>query len=141
MSKEKSKKKGGGIIVFIILLIIIAAVLAFLFSNGMLGFGGNSDGGVIPAIGTASEDSETEAVTEEAPAETNYIDVTVSEDKYLYLNDAITIDELIEKINGFEEKCEVHITVSETATLDAVDDLTAAFDSNGIEYMIIESAE
>ncbi|MCH5193895.1 MAG: hypothetical protein J1F11_08045 [Oscillospiraceae bacterium] len=139
MSKEKSKKKGGGVIIFVILLLIILAVLAFLFGNGMLGFGGNSDGGIMPAIGTVSPEAET--VSDDTPAETNYIDVTVSEDKYLYNNDTVTIDELIEKIGSFEKECEVHITVSDTATLNAVDDLKAAFDNSGIAYMIIESAE
>ena len=141
MSKDKSKKKGGkvGIVLFLILLIAVILVILYFF-GGSFGLG-SGNGGTVPAGGTVTNDTGSAAVTEETPDETNYIDVTVSEDKYLYNNDTITIDELIEKVKGFEEKCEVHITVSETATLNAVDDLKAAFDSNGIEYMIIEASE
>ena len=147
MSKEKQKKKDrkkrgkkGGIILFLILLIALILVILYFF-GGSFGLG-SGNGGTVPAGGTVSNNTEQETDdVEETPAETKYIDVTVSEDKYLYSNDTITIDELIEKVNGFEEKCEVHITVSETATLNAVDDLKAAFDSNGIEYMVIEASE
>lgn len=141
MSKDKSKKKGGkvGIVLFLIFLIAVILVILYFF-GGSFGLG-SGNGGTVPAGGTVTNDTESAAVTEETPEEIDYIDVTVSEDKYLYNNDTITIDELIEKVKGFEEKCEVHITVSETATLNAVDDLKAAFDSNGIEYMIIEASE
>ena len=142
MSKDKSKKKGGkkgGIILVLILLIAAILVLLYFFGGG-LGLGSGS-GGTVPAGGTVTNNTEQETDSDDTPEETKYIDVTVSEDKYLYDNNTITIDELIEKVKGFEEKCEVHITVSETATLNAVDDLKAALDSNGIEYMIIESDE
>lgn len=139
MAKEKEKKnkkkKGGGGILLLILLLIILAILAILFLNGGLGFGAGN-GGAIPAIGSVAN---TEATTsEETPAEISYIDVNVNGDEYLYENSAIGLDALIEKIKGFESPCEVHINVSETATLDAVDALKAELDSNSINYSVIE---
>ena len=130
MSKEKGKKKSGGSLI-IILLLIILAILAFLFLNGGFGLGAG-DGGVIPAIGSVAN---TEATTSE---EMSYIDVTVNGDEYLYENSAIALDELISKVKGFDKPCEVHINVSETATLDAVDALKAELKNNEITYSVIE---
>ena len=134
MSKEKKKGKGGLIAVLILLIAAILVLLYFFGGNFGLGAG---NGGVIPAIGSVAN-TESETTPEETPEEISYIDVTVNGDEYLYENSVVGLDQLIEKIKGFESPCEVHINVSETATLDAVDALKAALDADGINYSVIE---
>ena len=136
MSKAKEKRKGKGGLLVVVILIIIAILVLLYFFGGGLGLGAG-DGGAIPAIGSVA-DTEAETTSAEAPDEISYIDVTVNGDEYLYENSAIALDELISKVKSFEKECEVHINVSETATLDAVDALKAELDSNGINYSVIE---
>ncbi len=144
--KENEGNKGGfgGIIAVIIIILIIVAVLMFLFGDGF-GFGSGGDGfgnPAVPAEGSISETSadaqdENTDTTGETSSGTNYIDVTVSEDHYLYQNSSYELSDLIETLKAIEGDLEVHITIDESASANAHDDLLTALDDNNIPYAVV----
>ena len=67
----------------------------------------------------------------------NYIEVTVSEDKYFYENHEISYDDLIKVLDELDENTAVKIS-DENATLKAYESLTDALEERGI--LIVEAS-
>lgn len=136
MAKEK-KKGGGKILLVLVLLVIIVLAVLYFFGDG-LGFGkGNGD--AVPADATVSETEETTETT--AEQETLFAEVTVDGEGYLYNNQSRTLDELITEITKTEGEIEVHILLSDTATLAAREALESRLDEENIPHIIVEYAE
>lgn len=134
----KAKKKGGGkILLVIVSLVIIVLVILYFFGDGF-GFGGG-DGDAVPADATVSETEETTETT--AEQETLFAEVTVDGEEYLYNNQSRTLDELITEITKTEGEIEVHILLSDTATLAAREALETRLDEENIPHIIVEYAE
>ncbi|MCM1328518.1 MAG: hypothetical protein NC253_03675 [Ruminococcus sp.] len=134
MAKEK-KKSGGKILLVVVLLVIIVLVIIYFFGNGF-GFG-KGGGDAVPADVTVSE------TTEETTAlqETLFAEVTVDGEEYLYNNQSRALDELITEITKTEGEIEVHILLSDTATLAAREALETRLDEENIPHSIVEYAE
>lgn len=91
-----------------------------------------------PAItsGTTSSETTTDSAPNAAggnPDIAEYIEVTVSEDKYFYENHEISYDDLIEVLDGLDGNTAVMIS-DENATLNAYENLTKALEERGILY-------
>lgn len=149
---KKSLKGNGSTIVLVIILILVIAVAVLLFLSGGLGKGkGNgSSNEAVQAnaeISTESSDStETSAETVET-RETQYIEITVSENKYIYRNKdykSEQLDELIDLIasDGLNEdgspKLDVAIT-NDNASLNAYENISAALKVKG--FNVIDKTE
>lgn len=149
---KKSLKGNGSTIVLVIILILVIAVAVLLFLSGGLGKGkGNgSSNEAVQAnaeISTESSDStETSAETVETQ-ETQYIEITVSENKYIYRNKdykSEQLDELIDLIasDGLNEdgspKLDVAIT-NDNASLNAYENISAALKVKG--FNVIDKTE
>lgn len=94
-----------------------------------------SDPETTEATTTAPEADETTEGSADAeggnPDIADYIEVTVSEDKYFYENHEISFDELMEVLDGLEENTAVKVS-DEDATLKAYESLTKALEERGI---------
>ncbi|MDE7302194.1 MAG: hypothetical protein K2N60_02615 [Oscillospiraceae bacterium] len=137
MAKTEKKKGGfGKLLLVLILLILIALAILYFFGDG-LGFGkGSGDGEAVQVNASVSETSETtEAVTVQ---EAVFVEVTVDGDGYLYSNQSYDLDGLIGEIDKLEGDIEVHIYLSDTATLAARENLEAKLDEKNILHNIIE---
>ena len=77
----------------------------------------------------------TEATTLQEAA---FVEVTVDGDGYLYSNQSYDLDGLMEEIGKIEGDVEVHIYLSDTATLAARENLEAKLDEKNILHNIIE---
>ncbi|MBD5144475.1 MAG: hypothetical protein HDT21_00925 [Ruminococcus sp.] len=137
MAKAEKKKGGfGKLLLVLILLILIALAILYFFRDG-LGFGkGSGDGEAVQVNASVSETSETtEATTVQEAA---FVEVTVDGDGYLYSNQSYDLDGLIDEIGKIEGDVEVHIYLSDTATLAARENLEARLDEKNILHNIIE---
>lgn len=137
MAKTEKKKGGfGKILLVLILLILIALLILYFFGDG-LGFGkGSGDGDAVQVNASVSETSEnTEATTLQ---EAVFVEVTVDGDGYLYSNQSYDLDGLIGEMDKLEGDIEVHIYLSDTATLAARENLEAKLDEKNILHNIIE---
>lgn len=128
------EKKGSGGLIFILLLIIIIIIALILFLGGGFGFGSGGNGFGNDAVQVEGSISDTETGTTASVSEINYVDVTVSGSSYLYQNNSYDLAGLIDAVKAIEGDIEIHITLDDTATANAYDDLTAALDENGIPY-------
>ena len=137
MAKAEKKKGGfGKVLFFLILLVLIALLILYFFGDG-LGFGkGSGDGEAVQVNASVSETSETTEAA--AVQEAAFVEVTVDGDGYLYSNQSYSLDELIEEIGKIEGDIEVHIYLSDTATLAARESLEAKLDEKNILHNIIE---
>ena len=93
-----------------------------------------------PEITTTTVDEATENNSDAEggnPDIADYIEVTVSEDKYFYDNHEISYDDLIELLDGLDENTAVKIS-DENATLKAYESLTEALEERGI--LIVEAS-
>ena len=92
-----------------------------------------------PEITTTTADETTENNSDAAggnPDIADYIEVTVSEDKYFYENHEISFDDLLKVFDELDENTAVKIS-DENATLKAYENLTAALEER--EILIIEA--
>ncbi len=129
----KEKKGSGGVILVLLLIIIIIALILFL--GGGFGFGsGGGDGFGNDAVQVEGSISDTESGTMASTSAINYVDVTVSGSSYLYQNSSYDLAGLIDAVKAIEGDIEIHITLDDSATANAYDDLTAALEENGIPY-------
>ncbi len=131
---SKGEKKGGSPIAIIVVILIVIIVLLVIFGKGFGFGGGNGDGGAVPVVGSVSK-SETTAETPVETSEASYVEVTISEDSYIYENNTIELADLIEKLKSADS--EVHINVEDSATANALEQLHTELDSNGIAYLDI----
>lgn len=136
MSKKLKGEALGWVLLVIAILVIAIIVLWKLgvISIGFNGFGkGSEDGDAVQVNASVSET--TEAVTVQ---ETVFVEVTVDGDGYLYSNQSYDLDGLIVELNKLGGDMEVHIYLSDTATLAARENLEARLDEKNILHNIIE---
>ena len=137
MAKAEKKKGGFGKVLFVLILLILIALLILYFFGDGLGLGkGSGDGEAVQVNASVSETSETtEATTVQEAA---FVEVTVDGGGYLYSNQSYDLDGLIEEIGKIDGDIEVHIYLSDTATLAARENLEARLDEKNILHNIIE---
>ncbi|MDE6600337.1 MAG: hypothetical protein K2K34_09695 [Oscillospiraceae bacterium] len=138
MAKTEKKKGGFGKVLFVLILLVLIALLILYFFGDGLGFGkGSGDGDAVQVNASVSEtvSETTEATTVQ---ETVFVEVTVDGDGYLYSNQSYDLDGLIGELNKLEGDLEVHIYLSDTATLAARENLEARLDEKNILHNIIE---
>ena len=93
-----------------------------------------SDDPEITTITTADETTDGDLNAEGGnPEIADYIEVTVSEDKYFYQNHEISYDDLIRVFDGLDGNTAVRIS-DENATLKAYESLTKALEEREILY-------
>ena len=137
MAKAEKKKGGFGKLLFVLILLILIALAILYFLGDGFGFGkGEGDGDAVPVNATVSETSETTEAT--TVQEAVFVEVTVDGNSYLYSNQSYGLDELIGEIDKIEGDIEVHIYLSDTATLSARESLEARLDEKNILHNIIE---
>ncbi len=133
--KEKVvvKKRGGCVIVVIILILLALLALLLGLHFGWWGKGdGDGDGdGKSKSSGQSTTDIDKSAQTD--------VYVTVSGAKYMYENNSIEIEALVNKLADVEGKALVHITDDE-ATDSAMNELKSALDNSKISYIVEEEA-
>lgn len=137
---KKKNRTGGKVILFLLIIIALLAAVMFLFDPFGFGLGApfalgtNSGGSASPATTTAQT---TAAVTEEAVTEApepDYIEVTVSGSTYLFDGSEKTAAEIAD-ICADKGKSKVRVT-DDSATQNAIDELTAALKEKSIELII-----
>lgn len=121
-------------LITLVCLIIIALILLGNFGFGFGNGSGNGNNTVISKNHNASI-SENSAVEDEKTTqpetETPIIEITVSGREYLYQNNKIELDDFIEELNQFDKNIEIRISSDETATVNAMDNLTEKLNENG----------
>lgn len=138
MAKEEKKKGGKAVPAACGLAVLIAA----LFGGKQLGFiplGNDSKGDgdtkttssiteQVTEAATTAEETTTQPETEEV----QFIEITVSNDSYIYQNSSLTLDELIEKIKDTDMTVKL---TDDKASKKAYEDLLTALSDNNIKYM------
>lgn len=146
----KKKLKGNvSTIVLIIILVLVIAIAVLFFINGGFGIGkgngnGNGDEAVPANAEISAEASETSAASEETTVETQetqYIEITVSENKYIYQNnDNYSLEELVDMVVavGLNDDGTVKFNVALTndnASLNAYNNLSDALKEKGFSVI------
>ncbi len=137
---KKKNKAGGNVIIFLLIVIALLAAVMFLFDPFGFGLGapfaiGGTGGSAAPAAAPAQTTASavTEAAVTEAP-EPDYIEVTVSGATYLYEGSEKTAAEIADICAG-KGKGKVRVN-DDSATQNAIDELTAALKEKSIELLI-----
>lgn len=137
------RKLKGAIGTIVAVVLLSAAVFAVGVGVGIWISG--RDGGLgeseaVPADVTVT-DEVTETVTETTTMlitevrNSEYIEVMVDGDKYLYSGVFFELDDFIAEITKDGKKFDVRISFSDTATQYAYEELVKKLEENGIEYM------
>ena len=143
-------------IVGIISALVIILVAAFCLLGGCDGFGkgdgnGSGEGSGENSVTSTEEVSQTEqaqsslnessaeSVESTESSEGMKVEITVSGRDYIYQNNKVTLDELIEGLRQLGGDIEILITSDETATKNTMDDLTERLDSEGFTKYFKES--
>lgn len=145
-----SKLKGFSVVGLIVVLAAVAIVAAIIyFGFGGFGFGGGKGDGEGEGDSTSAafsqdepeeeeeEPEETEETTEEAVPvieAVEYINITVSENEYLYQNSKLSLEELIAELSNMPDNLPVKLT-DDNASLNAYRQLTEALDEHNIKYI------
>lgn len=138
----RKKLKG---VVGTVVAVVLLSVAVFAVGVGVGIWISGRDGGLgedeaVPADVTVTEEvtettveTVTEIITEIKSSE--YIDVTVDGDKYLYSGVFFDLDGFIEEITKDGKKLNVRISFSDIATQFAYEELVKKLDENGIDYI------
>ena len=117
----------------ILLLAVVALVLVIIFFRGDIGFGWiNGDGKKNDTSVSQTVDKKGTTTLEEKDIHT--AEIMVSGHDYLFNNEKITLDSLVEKIGKLEKDVEIAITYDDTAAKNTMDDLTDKLDELGYKY-------
>lgn len=137
---NKGKVKIGPIIIIILIIVAVLVVLYFMKGFGLGGTGsGSGENSTASSADVSSSVEESTESSEPDTEELTYINVTVSENEYIYQNKKISLDALVEQlIKDATDGVKVQIT-DENASKRAYDDLVAALDKNEIAYIKAES--
>ena len=134
MFRRLTNNKGIGALAIIIAVAIVVVVVAVvgIFTDGFGLGGGQGDGeGEGNVSDVQSNDTEApELVVEEL----DFLNVTVSENEYLYQNSRFQLDELIDKLVTDAADTKVKIT-DENASKRAYENLINALEENNIRYI------
>ena len=121
----------------IVIILIAAAVVAVVVIVGFLtdgfGLGGGQGDGEGEGNVSAVESSDTEA-PELVVEELDFLNVTVSENEYLYQNSRLQLDELMDKLVTDAADTKVKIT-DENASKRAYENLINALEEKNIRYI------
>lgn len=141
MRKSRRKKlKGVSTIVVILILAIVAIGVIFLIKGfGGFGFGGGKgdgegSGNVSESISESIEESETQTETEPTTEEMLYLDITISENDYIYQNQKLSLDEILTELEKINDIPPIKIT-DDNASQKAYSKLTTALDEKDMEYI------
>ena len=133
MIRRLTNNKGIGaaaIIIVVAAAVVILAVVG-IFTDGFGLGGGQGDGeGEGNVSSVPSESEEPEPVLEEI----DFLNVTVSENEYLYQNSRLQLDELIDKLVIDAADTKVKIT-DENASKRAYENLIIALEDKNIRYI------
>lgn len=133
MFRRLNNNKGAVPLVIIIIaaVVVIVVVVGFLTDGFGLG-GGQGDG---EGEGNVSDDqsSDTEA-PELVVEELDFLNVTVSENEYIYQNSRLQLDELMDKLVTDAADTKVKIT-DENASKRAYENLINALEEKNIRYI------
>lgn len=132
MIRRLTNNKGAVPVIAIIVLVVaaVAVVIGFLTDGFGLG-GGQGDGeGEGNVSATESDTEESEPVVEEL----DFLNVTVSENEYLYQNSRFQLDELMDKLVVDAADTKVKIT-DENASKRAYENLIVALENKNIRYI------
>lgn len=128
----KKRYKGSVLLPFIIgILVTVVIVAVIIFACGGLGFGGGKGDGIGEGSVSAIEvfEEQTEITTEEI----QYINITISGSDYIYQNQNLSLDEIINNILA-DKEIPVKIT-DDNASLRAYDSLVKSLKDNNIKYI------
>lgn len=134
----KKKSKGntlGGVILALLIVVIIALVLWKLGILNFKGLGSGGDGDAIQAMQSTVAES-TEETTELTTIERTIFNIKIEGEDYRYKDEKHSLDEIIEEISIIEGEVEVHISLSDTATLAAREALETKLKENGINSIV-----
>ncbi len=139
MAKNEEKKKGSKAVPAVCGLAVLIAALFGGKQMGLIPFGddGKGNGDVSSSSSVVEEVKEAPETTEEVTAEpatdeVQYIEVTVSDGSYIYQNSTLTLDELMEQIQGTD--LTVKLT-DDKASKKAYDDILQALDEKNIPHI------
>lgn len=139
MAKNEEKKKGSKAVPAACGLAVLIAALFGGKQMGLIPFGdaGKGNGDVSSSSSVVEEVTEAPETTEEVTAEpatdeVQYIEVTVSDGSYIYQNSTLTLDELMEQIQGTD--LTVKLT-DDKASKKAYDDILQALDEKNIPHI------
>lgn len=132
---DKKKKSMSGFTIGCAALVALLFVLGYDGSGLGLGSGFSLGSGSGSSSPTQSQSQNTPASpNSEAPVEETkrvILEITVSGSDYLFQNSRMDINTLMTHIREYSTTTEIHITADETATINAMDDLTERLAANG----------
>lgn len=133
MIRRLTNNKGAAaaiILVAALVVVAIVAVVGFLTDGFGLG-GGQGDG---EGEGNVSDTQSETEVSEPVVEELDFLNVTVSENEYLYQNSRLQLDELMDRLAADAADAKVKIT-DENASKRAYENLIAALKEKKIHYI------
>lgn len=134
MKRRLINNKGAVHIAIIIAVIAVAAVVVVGFLTNGFGLGGGKGDGDGEGTGNASAVQSEPEVSEPVVEELNFLNVTVSENEYLYQNSRLQLDELMDKLVIDAVDTKVKIT-DENASKRAYNNLISALEEKNISYI------
>lgn len=132
MLRRLTNNKGAVPVVAIIVLVVVAVVAVVGFLTDGFGFGGGKGDG--EGEGNVSEASNDTDVSEPVVEKLDFLNVTVSENEYLYQNSRLQLDELMDKLVVDAADTEVKVT-DENASKRAYEKLLNALEEKNIRYI------
>lgn len=118
-------------IVIVVLAVVAAAAVVFFLTDGF-GFGGGKGDG--EGAGNVSSVQSEPQVSEPIVEELDFLNVTVSENDYLYQNSRLQLDELMSKLVTDAVDIKVKVT-DENASKRAYNNLIIALEDKHIHYI------
>ena len=132
MIRRLFNNKGAVPIVIIVVVVVIVAVVIVGFLTDGFGLGGGQGDG--EGEGNISDTQSESEVSEPVVEELDFLNVTVSENEYLYQNSRLQLDELMDKLVNDAADTKVKIT-DENASKRAYENLIAALEDKKIHYI------
>lgn len=135
MIKRLTNNKGAIPIVpiIIVLAVVVVGVVALGFIADGFGFGGGRGDG--EGSGNVSQIQSTSEESAPVVEELDFLNVTVSENEYLYQNSKLQLDELMNRLVKDAADTKVKVT-DENASKRAYNNLINALEDNNIRYII-----
>ena len=118
--------------IIVVAVVVVAVVAAAGFLTDGFGLGGGQGDG--EGEGNVSSDSSEPEVSEPVLEELDFLNVTVSENEYLYQNSRLQLDELMDKLVIDAADTKVKIT-DENASKRAYENLINALEEKNIRYI------
>ncbi len=118
------------VIIVVVVVVAAAVIVGFLTDGFGLGGGKGNDEGAGNASSVQSEPNTSEPVVEEL----DFLNVTVSENEYLYQNRRLQLDELMDKLVVDAADTRVKVT-DENASKRAYKNLISALEDKNIHYI------